>query len=100
MLAAKEFKDKELFDKMAWTVDTVGFLKGDLETDQKRYLFVDDTLLNGMMLSFKAHAGFDTILDSFQVNTTAEIPKTKDMTWLDVLRPDVKYRNAASWQGE
>ena len=100
MLAAKEFNDKELFDKMAWTVDTVGFLKGDLETDQKRYLFVDDTLLNGMMLSFKAHVGFDTILDGFQVNTNAEIPKTKDMTWLDVLRPDVKYRNAASWQGE
>lgn len=63
MLAAKEFGDQELFAKLRNTVDLGGFLHKEIEHGFQTYAFADNTLLNGLMLSFKLHVGWRTILD-------------------------------------
>jgi hypothetical protein len=63
MLAAKEFGDQELFGKLRNTVDLGGFLHKDTELGYLSYATADNTLLNGMVLSFKLHVGWQNILD-------------------------------------
>jgi len=63
MLAAKEFGDQELFGKLRNTVDLAGILHKDTERGHLSYATADNTLLNGMVLSFKMHVGWQKILD-------------------------------------
>jgi hypothetical protein len=63
MLAAKEFGDLELFHKLRNTIDFAGFLHKDTELGYLSYATADNTMLNGMVLSFKLHVGWQNILD-------------------------------------
>jgi hypothetical protein len=62
LLAAKEFGDEALFGKLRNTIDLLGGLVPGLENGDLHYALADDTLLNGMSLSFKLHVGWDQIL--------------------------------------
>jgi hypothetical protein len=86
LLAAKEFGDRELFSQLKYTIDTLGYLQRDGETGQLRFLFADNTLLNGMTLAFKLHMGFaDIIRHPWQHEAQLTIPETADLTWKDIL---------------
>jgi hypothetical protein len=63
MLAAKEFGDQELFGKLRNSIDLGGFLYKDTELGYLNYAVADNTLLNGMVFSFKMHVGWQKILD-------------------------------------
>ncbi|WP_141735635.1 linalool dehydratase/isomerase domain-containing protein [Oligoflexus tunisiensis] len=63
MLAAKEFGDQELFGRLRNTVDLGGFLHQDTERGYLRYGTANNTMLNGLVLSFKLHVGWQRILD-------------------------------------
>lgn len=86
LLAAKEFGDVQLFNKLRWTIDTLGGLHRDLETDTLSYFFADNTLLNGMTLSFKMHRGWSDILNYPWPRAEPRVaPEVGNLTWRDVL---------------
>jgi hypothetical protein len=87
MLAAKEFGDQELFAKLRNTVDLGGLLHKDNEGGTLRYGAADNTLLNGMILSFKMHVGWQKILNHTWPRPEAvpTVPEISGMQSLDLL---------------
>lgn len=87
LMAAKEFGDVALFNKLRWTIDTLGGLHRELETDTLSYLFADNTLLNGMTLSFKMHKGWGEIIsyDWPEPEGRKAPPEVGELSWREVL---------------
>ncbi|HYX31891.1 MAG TPA: hypothetical protein VE954_02165 [Oligoflexus sp.] len=82
MLAAKEFGDRELFGKLRNTIDLGGFLHKDTERGYLSYGLADNTLLNGMVFSFKMHVGWQKILDHNWPQPEA-VPTVPEISLLD-----------------
>jgi hypothetical protein len=87
MLAAKEFGDQELFGKLRNTVDLGGLLHRDTERGYLSYAAADDTLMNGMVLAFKLHVGWQKILDHNwpRPEATPMVPEISALQSFDLL---------------
>lgn len=87
MLAAKEFGDQELFARLRNSVDLAGILHKDTERGYLSYATADNTLLNGMVLAFKMHVGWQKILDHDwpRPATAPIVPEISTVQSLDLL---------------
>ena len=98
--AAKEFADQQLFIKLRNSFDRFGGLTWEQEEDVYRYERIDNTLANGMILAFKVHLGWKTIIEHPWKTHFTPTPSTEGMTWLDILSDEIHGQSKMSTSGD
>ncbi len=85
--AAKEQGDVKLFTKLRNAVDKIGGLSHEPASNGMAYDDPNSVLINGVILSSKAHLGWETVLNYAwpSTQTTNEIPDVGDMDWTEIL---------------
>lgn len=90
LLAAREFRDVELFTKLRNSLDRFGGLGRVAVSDTMEYAKGDNTIANGMIFAFKIHAGWQQILENGRGPAKpTRIPRVDHMVWTDLLPNEI-----------
>lgn len=88
MMAAKEFGDESLWNKLRNSIDRDIYQK----TDSYHYVYegVNNAIYNGPLLWTKVHVGWQQILShDWDVQKPYEIPDVEDLQWTDILSQEL-----------
>jgi hypothetical protein len=88
MMAAKEFGDQPLWNKLRNSIDRDIYQK----TDSYQYVYegVNNAIYNGPLLWTKVHVGWQEILShDWGVKDKFEIPEVEHMHWTDILSQEL-----------
>ncbi|MFT6808111.1 MAG: hypothetical protein ACJA01_001335 [Saprospiraceae bacterium] len=88
MMAAKEFGDVKLWNKLRNSIDRNIYQS----TDRYHYLYkeVSNAIYNGPLLWTKVHVGWQNILDfNWKGNRIYQKPDVSDLVWTDILPQEI-----------